>query len=419
MPLNKSDLVLVVDDDLFANKIICTQLRKLGFINTMGLTNPVEALEFLKLNVDEVKAVVCDLQMPTLDGIEFIREMAQEGFTGKVLLVSGEDPRVLKSAQRLVQAMGLQLLGAIQKPVQLLVLEQLLSKKTLSAVAPSRTPQFTIDEIRAAFVGEQFVNYYQPKVLMQTGEIVGAEALIRWQHPVHGLLSPYSFLKDIETHDLHDELLNYVLISKTGALPLLHQASKSAVQDANNLGSSFKIAVNLSDGNLRDNRLPEKLVALIAQYDVSIKNLVLEVSENRVAGNRSTLLGTLSRLALKGFSLSLDDFGAGETTMSDLSDIAMTELKFDRSFVHNVSNDSALRMTLSSCIRMAEALGMTTVAEGVELSQDWHEIKSLGCQIVQGYLVAKPMPKDQMLGWITHWNAALAQSELFVRAEVS
>jgi EAL domain-containing protein (putative c-di-GMP-specific phosphodiesterase class I)/ActR/RegA family two-component response regulator len=418
MPTGNAELILVVDDDVFANKIICTQLRKLGFSNASGFTNPVEALEFLKLNVDDVKTVVCDLQMPTLDGIEFIREMAQVGFTGKVLMISGEDPRVLRSAQRLVQAMGLKLLGAIQKPVQLVVLEQLLFKQMPSSAPIRANPKFSIDEIRSAFAGEQFVNYYQPKVLMRTGQVVGAEALIRWQHPVHGLLSPLSFLSDIETYDLHDELLNYVLIARTGVLPLLHQASKSAMQDASSVGAEFKVSVNLSDGNLRDTRLPEKLAALVTQYDVNIKHVMLEVSENRVAENRSALLGTLSRLALKGFALSLDDFGAGGTTMSDLSDIAITELKFDRSFVHNVANDPALRMTLSSCIRMAEALGMSTVAEGVERVEDWHEIKSLGCEIVQGYLIAKPMPKTQLLEWIAHWNAQRAQSDLFAPVQV-
>jgi EAL domain-containing protein (putative c-di-GMP-specific phosphodiesterase class I)/ActR/RegA family two-component response regulator len=405
--LNKSDLLLLVDDDVFATKVMAAQLRKLGFANTKAINDPVEALAFLRNNLALVKAIVCDLQMPALDGIEFIREVAGENYVGQLLLVSGEDPRVLRSAQRLVDAMGLTLLGAIQKPVQLDALSKLMACAELPEITTRVAPRFSLASIRSGLNANEFVNFYQPKVDVKTGEVTGVEALIRWQHPEFGVISPAGFLAEMEANGLDHELLIQVLTSKTGALALLREHA--------NKDEQFKVSVNLSDANLRDPQLPEKLVELVKEYGVNPRNLVLEVSENRMAGGRTVLITTLSRLALKGFSLSLDDFGAGKTTMSDLSDIAITELKFDRSFVHNVHLDSAQKMSLGSCIKMAEALGMKTIAEGIEEVEDWHAIRNLGCNDVQGYLVAKPMPLDSLAAWIKQWDEKVSQSALFVQ----
>jgi EAL domain-containing protein (putative c-di-GMP-specific phosphodiesterase class I)/FixJ family two-component response regulator len=405
--INKTDFILLVDDDVFATKVMAAQLRKLGFENTKAMNDPILALEYLRSNIDKIKAIVCDLQMPALDGIEFIREVSLEKFSGELLLVSGEDPRVLRSAQRLVNAMGLTLLGAIQKPVELGALAKIMADAAVLEDSDQHVPRFSVANIQAGLEAKEFVNFYQPKVDVKTGEVIGVEALIRWQHPQFGVISPSGFLAEMEANGLDHELLTQVLTSTTGALALLREHAKKDEQ--------FKVSVNLSDANLRDPQLPEKLVELVKQYGVKPRNLVLEVSENRMAGGRTLLITTLSRLALKGFSLSLDDFGAGKTTMSDLSDIAITELKFDRSFVHNVHRDSAQELSLSSCIKMAEALGMRTVAEGIEEVADWHTIRNLGCNVVQGYLVAKPMPLESLADWIKAWDDKVSESALFVQ----
>jgi EAL domain-containing protein (putative c-di-GMP-specific phosphodiesterase class I)/DNA-binding NarL/FixJ family response regulator len=392
--MTKNDLVLIVDDDLFANKVICAQLTKLGFTNLKDFTDPLKALDFLRLNVDKIALIICDLQMPTLDGIEFVREVAHEGYTGKVILVSGEDPRLLRSAQRLVEAMGLLTLGAIQKPVRLEALTSIFEKEfAVKKVLVSQS--FDIEEIKQALANNELVNYYQPKVDLLSGLVVGVEALIRWVHPKHGLISPAEFLPALEEAGCDDALLQHVLTGETGALRLLRDIAPRA--------PDFKVAVNVSDVNLANARLPETLFLLLQTSDVAAKNLVLEVSENRATGSRTTHNSTLSRLALKGFTLSLDDFGAGKTTMNDLSDIAISEIKFDRAFVHNAHRDSAQKMSLHSCIKMAEALDLATVAEGVENIEDWHVLKALGCSVAQGYIIAKPMPLEVLDSWLAHW----------------
>jgi EAL domain-containing protein (putative c-di-GMP-specific phosphodiesterase class I)/FixJ family two-component response regulator len=392
--MTKTDMVLVVDDDLFVNKVICAQLSKLGFTQIEGYTDPLKALDFLRLNIDRIGLIVCDLQMPTIDGIVFVREVAHQGYSGDVILVSGEDPRLLRSALRLVQAMGLSTLGAIQKPVKLetftSIFKNAFGEKT-SEIALS----FGIVEVQQALSNNELVNYYQPKVDLHTGMVVGVEALIRWVHPKHGVVSPAAFLPALEKAGYDDKLLMHVLVGKTGALRLLSEIT--AIQP------DFKVAVNISDTNLADERLPDRLVELLADYGVQPKNLVLEVSENRLSGSRTNYNSTLSRLALRGFTLSLDDFGAGKTTMNDLSDIAISEIKFDRNFVHNVHRDSAQKKSLHSFIKMAETLDLISVAEGVEKIEDWDVLKALGCNVIQGYIIARPMPLEALRLWLDHW----------------
>jgi EAL domain-containing protein (putative c-di-GMP-specific phosphodiesterase class I)/FixJ family two-component response regulator len=392
--MTKNDLVLLVDDDLFANKVICAQLTKLGFTHLEGITDPLKALDFLRLNVDKIALIICDLQMPTLDGIEFVREVAHEGYTGKVILVSGEDPRLLRSAQRLVEAMGLLTLGAIQKPVRLEALTSIFEKE-FSVKKVQVLHSFDIEAVKQALANNELVNYYQPKVDLRTGLVVGVEALIRWIHPLHGVISPAAFLPGLEKAGCDDALLWHVLTSETGALRLLRDIAR--------IDPDFKVAVNVSDANLADAGLPEKLLSLLQTYGVAAKNLVLEISENRASGSRTKHNSTLSRLALRGFTLSLDDFGAGKTTMNDLSDIAISEIKFDRAFVHNAHRDSAQKMSLHSCVKMAEALDLITVAEGVENIEDWDVLKALGCNVAQGYIIAKPMPREVLDSWLAHW----------------
>jgi EAL domain-containing protein (putative c-di-GMP-specific phosphodiesterase class I) len=407
--MNKSDLVVVVDDDLFALRLISKQLQQLGFTNCKCMSEATEAVRYLGANSSEAKIVICDLQMPGMDGIELINAIAAQGFSGGLLLISGEDARLLRSAERLVEAVGLELVGALQKPVKLDALSMMLAAFSAPIKMAAAGQRPTSEQVKQALECDQLINYYQPKVSLQNGAIVGWEALVRWQHPSQGVLGPGSFLPEIDALNLHDALLLQVLSGSTGALELLRQQASK--------GNGFKVAVNLADANLRDAKLPEQIHDLVKKYGVSPKNLVLEVSECRGATEKNLSMSTLSRLALKGFPLSLDDFGAGGTTLSDLSDIVISELKFDRAFVSNLQNNLAQRNSISSCIKMAQTLSMTTVAEGVEELEEWQVLRELGCQVVQGFLVAKPMPIAAIDAWCEAWHKSLKNSSLFEKAD--
>jgi EAL domain-containing protein (putative c-di-GMP-specific phosphodiesterase class I)/ActR/RegA family two-component response regulator len=408
--MQSSDKILVIDDDPFAVRMIQLQLIKLGFNTVCGFTDPCEGLRFLREQLNAVQLIVCDLQMPGLDGIEFVREIAKEKYAGKVLLVSGEDARVLRSAHRLVGALGMTVLGAMQKPINLDVLRTLLCHSSDAVTPAPGQRDLSAGEIAKGLAQGEFENFYQPKVSVETGAVMGWEALIRWRHPRYGVLAPPRFLPAMQAANLNGDLLKQVLTAPGGALPLLREFGIQSERD-------FKIAINLSDSNLLDPLLPDKLAKLMGDYDLHPSSLLLEISEDRPTEDRTISNTTLSRLALKGFALSLDDFGAGETTMADLSDIAISELKFDRAFVQNIHLDPAQRRSLSSCIKMAEALGLNTVAEGVECEEEWRVIKELGCKTVQGYFVAKPMPVPMLAQWFKEWNQRVRQGDLFAPAK--
>ena len=409
--MNQNQYIVVVDDDPFAVKLICTQLNKLGLTQIKAFTAPLEAIDYIEQSVDTIHLVLCDLQMPDLDGIDFIRKLGDMSYRGKLALVSGEDPRILRSAQLLAQAMRLGMLGVLNKPIQLKHLQTLLADflgnplpnaSTSQAQANTANPAgraYSVARIREALDNDEFENYFQPKVSMRTGFMHSVESLVRWNHPTDGVLAPALFLKTIEENGLCNDLLNCVLYGKKGVLKQLR-----AWHDQ---GFLFSAAVNLSDLNMTDSTLPESLQKQVTAYGLRPEHLVLEISENRVTKHRMPLLMNLSRLTLKGFCLSIDDFGAGQTSMADLRDLPLSELKFDRTIVYGAHRDNSQKMALRSCIAMAADLGIRTVAEGVEDIEDWHCLRDLGCDTVQGFFIARPMQAELVLPWLAGWQHKL------------
>lgn len=415
--VHKNQSIVVVDDDAFAQRIIYAQLRTLGFTHVQSFLDPNKALNYLSGDGSSVALVICDLQMPEMDGIELIKQLGQIKFAGHLILVSGEDPRVLRSAQILAQASNLEILGVLNKPIQLNFLERLIAsakvkaKSTSSAFLAARS--YLVEDIKKGLERGEFENYYQPKVDTADGRVCSVEALIRWNHPVDGVVTPAAFLSAIEANGLSDELLNHVLHGQNGVLANLSCWTKA--------GYDLKIAVNLAEANTIDPTLPERLHQQMIEHGLKPNCLILEVSENRVANNRLMSLATLSRLKLRGFALSIDDFGAGQTTMADLRDLPIAELKFDRLFVSGAHRDSAQKMALRSCIALAADLGIKTVAEGIEDIEDWHCLRELRCDMIQGFFIAKPMPANRLIPWLDDWHSKLEERALtlFVAIETA
>jgi EAL domain-containing protein (putative c-di-GMP-specific phosphodiesterase class I)/CheY-like chemotaxis protein len=399
--------ILVVDDDPFALKLICFQLKKIGYKNLQAFTEAAEALQYLEQDLLSVSLIFCDLQMPSIDGIEFIERIVALNYQGGLILISGEDGRILKSAQNFAENFGLLSLGALSKPVKSDHLEALMieADKRLKTTLVTHTntvdtKRYSLNDIEKAFSRGEFVNFYQPKVDIQSGKIPSFEALVRWQHPIDGLLAPIHFLDLIESQGLSDELLSHLLVGPNGILPQLRAWR--------NQGLGFSAAVNLSDVNLSNPKLANLLGAHLQEFGLEPEDLLLEISEKRTIKNRTQSWGNLTRLSLRGFRLSIDDFGTGQSSMADLRDLPLAELKFDRSYTHLAHRDESQQMALKSCIRMAEELNIKTVAEGIENLDDWHCLKSLGCHLVQGYLVAKAMPALEVEKWTKMWANRLS-----------
>lgn len=386
--------ILLVDDEAFALKLLMHQLASLGFRNVTPVSGGAEALALIAGGA-RFNLVLTDLQMPGMDGVEFLRALTQTGYDGELVLVSGEDKRILKTAEQLARIHGLRVLGRLRKPVEPERLAEVLARHA-DAVAARPCPDdrcYGPDELRRAIATGELVCHCQPKVSLTTGALSGVEILVRWQHPEDGLVFPDRFIGVAEEHGLIDDLTRSVLRDA------LRQTR--AWLDA---GRKMHVAVNISMDNLDNLDFPDFVVAAAQEMDVSLSTMVLEVTESRLMKDMRAPLDILARLRLKHVDLSIDDFGTGHSSLAQLCDLPFNELKIDRGFVHGAWRDMQLATICDASLDIARKLGMRSVAEGVEDIEDWKFLRAHGCDIAQGYFISRPMPMAALAGWLPEWE---------------
>lgn len=387
--------VLVVEDSVVQRAHLVGLMRKLGFGVVLEAGDGNEALQVLETHgAQPVFLVLTDLEMPGMDGIELTRRLTDRALTENLIVVSARDPRLLE----IIESMGSEdaaigLLGTVPKPVReddlVLLLERVGQAGGMRASQRAvRTP--SQEELGAALARGEFVVHFQPKVSMRSGFIKGVEALARWQHPQHGMLAPLHFLPCLEgsalmapfTLAIVEQVLRQITFWQQGGLP------------------GMSVSVNLSAENLGDSRFVAQLSALVQAHGVAPSALIWEVTETMMMKQLSQALANLGRLRLMGFGLAMDDYGIGYSSMQQLSRCPFTELKIDRAFVDGASQRPNRRVILESAIDLGRRLGVTTVAEGVETAADWQLLQALGCDMAQGYLLARPMEAGALLGWV-------------------
>lgn len=387
--------ILLLDDDTFALKLLARQLAMAGAEKVDSATSGPQALALLEASGTKHEIVFLDLNMPDMDGVEFVRHLVLRAFSGTLVLVSGEDPRIVETVERLARGHQLNVLGHLTKPVQPAALHALL--RSWSAAAPraarSMRKSYAAEELRQAIARDELVNFYQPKVEIATGAFCGVESLVRWRHPADGLVLPDQFIGTAETHHLIDALTCVVL---SNALALAREWRQS--------GTPLRVAVNVSMDNLMRLDFAELVVAELKKHEVPAADLVLEVTESRLMENMLAPLDILTRLRLKRVGLSIDDFGTGHSSLAQLRDLPFDELKIDRSFVHAAPREKTRRAILGASIGMAHELGMKTVAEGVEDRDDWECLRGHQCDLAQGYFIGKPMPAGHLRAWLAEWE---------------
>lgn len=392
--------VLVVDDDAFICRLLVRQLQALGCNQVTACEHAADAVELLEKAPDAFDLVLCDLQMPGMDGIEFIRHLVRLGFPGALVVVSGEDERILQGAERLAQAHRLRVPGVLFKPVSSERLQQILELTAANGERPQAKADrsYGVDELLVAIEGGQLVNHYQPKIDLVSLEVCGVETLVRWQHPEDGLIYPDRFIALAENSGLIDALTRVVL--------------RNALSDARqwrDLGLELQVSVNVSMDNLQRLDWPDIVEREALAAGVPLSSMVLEVTESHLMKNRQAALDILTRLRLKRVGLSIDDFGTGHSSLAQLRDIPFNELKVDRSFVHGAWRDAALRTILDASLNIARKLGMKAVAEGIEDRADWDHLRAAGCEIGQGWFIARAMPAHALWNWLAAWQERRAE----------
>ncbi|MBI3581335.1 MAG: EAL domain-containing response regulator [Nitrospinae bacterium] len=394
--MNKSIVkILVVDDDTFTLNLFNRMLANLGFTTVFCADNGQAALERVGSPTDSPDLILLDIHMPEMDGIEFVRHLVRRRFAGGLIIISGEDERTLQAVEKLARSHKFNVLGHLQKPVSQERLAQMLAKwKPPTQEEPEAEKKiYGPDDVFLAIKGGELVNYYQPKVGISTRRVVGVETLVRWLHRRNGMVFPDQFIGVAEANGMIDDL---TLIVLTGAL--------AQAKLWNEEGLKLNVAVNMSMKSFHSLVLPELVEGLAAKAGVPPQMVELELTESSLMEDVRAPLDILTRLRLKRFRLSIDDFGTGHSSLAQLRDLPFDELKVDKSFVHGAWNDEKLRAICGSSLSLGKQLGMSVVAEGIEDKADWDFMRESGCDVAQGYYIARPMPANHLPGWIRSWE---------------
>jgi diguanylate cyclase (GGDEF)-like protein len=256
----------------------------------------------------------------------------------------------------------------------------------------SETSLSLLTELRNAIERDEFRLHVQPKMRLDTGEVVGVESLVRWLHPVRGNVFPDEFIPFAEQTGFIRVLTRWVL-----------EQSAALCRDMANKGIHLKVSVNLSTRDLLDQDLPAKFMDILQRHQVAPESFCLEITESAIMDDPIRAQQTLERLHALGVDLSIDDFGTGYSSLAYLKKLPVDELKIDKSFVLNMENDIGDTKIVRSTIDLGHNMGLRVVAEGIESEAVWRLLAALGCDQGQGYFMSRPIPGDKLVEWIRNW----------------
>ena len=379
--------MLVIDDE----EDICDIIAEIGGrrgleVRTLSATDNVAAT----LHEFKPELIMLDLMMPGTDGVELLRLLAEHVKNAKLCLISGSDARVLNSARRLGSAHGLDVVGALEKPLNISVLDALFDQVTTTIGVLGDTAKA---DLAQAIASGQFTLHYQPVIEMATKRVKGAEALVRWTHPHRGLLPPETFLEHVVNDGLMHALTDVVVQTAVTQAALWHRN-----------GENMTLSMNVTASTLLDLTLPDRLTDLCKQMAVPPEKLILEVTETEAMRDVTRTMDVLLRMRLRNIGVSIDDFGTGHSSLRELQRMPFSEMKIDKSFVMDMTTNKDCIVIVNSIIDLAHNLGIRVIAEGVEDATVWRMLMDKGCDYAQGFFMGKPMPATEFDLWLKNWR---------------
>ncbi|MDP6410050.1 MAG: EAL domain-containing response regulator [Planctomycetota bacterium] len=370
--------LLIVDDDPRICRLIGKVAEEMG-LRSEALSRPEDLLHLDASGRDGL--VLLDLGMPGLDGIEVLRRFAAVHCEARICLISGAAQEVLASAKRLGLELGLDMAEPLAKPLDLRTLQGIL--KPLQSTGFHRCP--TVIDLAAALEKGEVVPRYQPKIALETGESVGYEVLARWTSDEFGEVPPAIFVPIAGEGRLMEEL--------TGTL------ARRALEEIGGRWRDASICINLSPSLLEDLRYPDLMEGWACDAGVFPSRVTFEITESEAMRDPKRYMDILIRFRLKGFHLSIDDFGTGFSSLDHLYRLPFEELKIDRTFIRDLADREEARVIVGTMIALAQGLGMTSVAEGVEDAQTAELLREMGCRLAQGYLYAPALDPESLERW--------------------
>jgi EAL domain-containing protein (putative c-di-GMP-specific phosphodiesterase class I)/CheY-like chemotaxis protein len=386
--------VLVIDDESDVGKFISAAAQAVG----LHCTPTTDATAFLKELTPDVSLILLDLMMPKTDGIELLRLLSQQQCKVPIVLMSGVGERILETAEQLAQTLGLSIAGHLNKPFRLKELQSMLTisapPKESTAAKPLPSDDIRDEELRRAVELDEFVLHYQPQIEIATGNVIGIEALVRWNHPVRGLIFPDRFIGRAEGLGLIDQL-GWIIYDR---------GMREVGQFVDDRGTVPMLSLNVALHSLKDLEFPDKFMSLIKKNGMSACDVTIEITESGLMEELSATLEVLTRLRMKQVLLSIDDFGTGYAMMRQLRNVPATELKIDKSFVQNIERNERDRIIVQKTVEIGHELGLKVVGEGVETQKQLEFLRTYRCDALQGYLFSRPLPVKDLLSWLGEYR---------------
>jgi len=400
--------LLILDDDPHIGMMIRLVAESAG-IQARYVTET--AAFFLAVDEWSPDYIAVDLIMPEMDGVEVLIKLAERGCDAKLIITSGVDSRVLDAARRSAVEHGLEIAGVLSKPFSPRDLRSLLhvapagraeAVKPAAANAGAQpvkdTFELTEAELRRAVYAGEFQLYYQPQIECSSGRLAGFEALLRWIHPQQGIIMPMRFIPLAERFCLIDELTDQVLAQAMHWFMPRFAASEISISV--NLSAKSMNASAAPAGTAAAAPLVERITALCRKQRLDPSRLILELTETSAMEDPTRSLDLLTRLRVKGFQLSIDDFGTGYSSMLQLARLPFSEIKVDKSFVGTAIRSIESGVVVKSIVDLGHSLGLRVVAEGAEDLETLKFLQGIGCDLAQGYAIARPMHGDAVPAWI-------------------
>lgn len=380
--------LLILDDDEAVSFTAKSIARRAGF----KVQTTINALSFFAaLESWKPAYIIIDLAMPDVDGLQILQHLSIKRYDGQVIISSGLGQRILDAAGRTADAHGLNLAGVLPKPFNPEQLRTLLRSTGSRIPAHARsTKKISEQDLAEAMKNGWIQPYFQPKIDCKTRKLCGFEALARLHHPELGLIAPDSFIPLAERTGLITPLTLQIL---DAALAWLTHHPEL------NCG----LALNLSRSST-DHEFADQLLRLSLKHKVKPSQITLEITETAQHTNPQALLEFLTRFRIQGFHLSIDDFGVGYSSMTELARLPFSEIKIDKSFVGNLMQSSESQKICTAIVGLGKAMGLEVTAEGVEDAEALAFLADIDCDKAQGYFIARPMPAPEAIRWLDDYT---------------
>ena len=370
--------VLVVEDHPFQHEYLLNVFSEVGGFQVDTVWDGDEALESLTRR--DYDLLLTDLLMPVMDGVQLIQKIAALKKRPALALMSASSRRMLISAGLAAKNLGMSVVGLISKPVELNAVMRLKERMAIfrgnGEVDPALAIEVDPQSIVRAMDSDQIQAWFQPKKSLHDGNILSAEALVRWVHPQAGLLLPKDFLSLLIKEGLEEPLL-WLMLKKT----------LQAQREWRRQGWDIPVSINLPTHLLDDHDLADRLRDYVIADGGEPRSIVFELMESSITEEISNYYAGACRLRMMGFGLAQDDFGKGFSSYFNLVSTPFSELKIDRSLVHGCVENENLASALRSLVELSQKLGLTVVAEGVETQAELAFLRRIGCDQAQGFLI--------------------------------